>query len=228
MSMSTTALTDSFWKELRYRIARAAGMTPVEASLMMGRFLSDNFDRWPYSKAMATSPDCRAMYEHALKIRKAPTAEATARWDREYESRNARDRAVSDLQSSLYHSARVGWAASEYNLEKAGMIEMIHGYHAGVMLNTDAYWDDLRWTLTDRGRRASDGQLERVMLRDPPLEIAEWDAEDEANDVAGDFGGCDIDSPTLAKHKRISINLDRRAERINRKMARRAKREGGR
>jgi hypothetical protein len=73
------------------------------------------------------------------------------------------------------------------------MIEMIQDHHAGVMLPGDVYWDDLRWTLTDRGRRASDAQLERIMLRDPPLEIAESDAKDEANDVATDCGGCDID-----------------------------------
>lgn len=104
------------------------------------------------------------------------------------------------------------------------MIEMIQGHHAGA----DVYWDDLRWTLTDRGRRASDAQLERIMLRDPPLEIAEWDAKDEANDVASDRGGCDIDDPILAMHRRISINLDKRAERIRQKMVRRAKREGSR
>jgi hypothetical protein len=132
------------------------------------------------------------------------------------------------LQSCLYWNARVGWAASEYNLAAAGMIEMIYGPHAGLMHANENFWDDLRWTLTDRGRRASDAQLERVMLRDPPLEIAEWDAEDEANDVTTDCGGCDIDDPILAMHRRISINLDKRAERIRQKMARRAKREGSR
>ena len=52
------------------------------------------------------------------------------------------------------------------------MIEMIQG-HAGVLLPSDSYWGTFRWTLTDRGRRA--------ILRDPLLEIAEWDAEDEGN-----------------------------------------------
>jgi hypothetical protein len=219
------AIDDNFWPELQHRIARAARMTPVEASTMMGKCLSDNCERWPYIKAIATSADLRAMYERALEIRNAPTAEARARWEREYDSRLGCDDAVKTLVSNLYRSARVGLAAAEYNLEKAGMIEMIQGHHAGVMLPGDVYWDDLRWTLTDRGRGASDAQLERIMLRDPPLEIAEWDAKDEANDVASDCGGCDIDDPILAMHRRISINLDKRAERIRQKMARRAKRE---
>jgi hypothetical protein len=60
-------------------------------------------------------------------------------------------------------------------------------------------------------------RLERVMLRDPPLEIAEWDAEDEANDVATDCGGQDVDSPILRRHRRILVKLDERAERIRRK-----------
>ena len=47
---------------------------------------------------------------------------------------------------------------------------MIQG-HAGVLLPGDSYLGTFRWTLTDRGRRA--------ILRDPLLEIAEWDAEDE-------------------------------------------------
>jgi hypothetical protein len=229
--MSTTdthatseSIADNFWSELRYRIARAARMTPVEASKMMRKFISDNCDQWPYVKAIATSSDLRAMYERALEIRDAPTAEATARWDREYQSRQARDRAVHDLQSDLYYSARVGRAAAEYNLERAGMIEMINGHHAGVMLPTDNYWDDLRWTLSDRGRRTSDSQLESIMLRDPPIEIAESDAEDEANDLATDCGGCDIDDPCLAQHRRISVNLDKRAERIRLKTAGSSKR----
>jgi hypothetical protein len=128
---------DNFWPELKHRIARAGRMTPVEASKMMGKFLFDNCDRWPYIKAIGTSADLRAMYERALEIRNAPTAEATARWEREYDSRLGSDDAVKNLVSNLYRSARVGWAAAEYNLEKVGMIEMIQGHHAGVMLPGD-------------------------------------------------------------------------------------------
>jgi hypothetical protein len=118
------AIDDNFWPELQHRIARAARMTPVEASTMMGKFLSDNCDCWPYIKAIATSADLRAMYERALEIRNAPTAEATARWECEYDSRQVCDNAVETLVSNLYRSARVGLAAAEYNLEKAGMIEI--------------------------------------------------------------------------------------------------------
>lgn len=54
------------------------------------------------------------------------------------------------------------------------------------------------------------------MLRDPPLWVAEWDAEDEATDVATDCGGCVPDDPWFAMHRHISVNLDKRAERIYR------------
>jgi hypothetical protein len=115
--------------------------------------------------------------------------------------------------SRLFFSSKVGWAAAEFNLEEAGLIEMIQGHRAGLLREgVDNGWCDLRWTLTDRGRRARPARLERVMLRDPPLWVAEWDAEDEANDVATDCGGCDVDDPILAIHRRNSINLDKRAE----------------
>jgi hypothetical protein len=193
---------ENFWPDLQCRIARAARMPPVEASKMMAKFISDNLHCGPDSKAIATSADLRAMYERALEIRNAPTAEATARWQREYDSRRERDDAVKTLLCDVYWSARVGSAAAEYNLEKAGVIEMIQGHHPGVMLPGDDYWDEFRWTLTDRGRGASDAQLERIILRDPPLEIAEWDAEDEANDLASNCGGCVQfrDRPWLANH----------------------------
>lgn len=98
---------DNFWPEPQHRIARAARMTPVEASKMMGKFISDNCDRWPYNKAIAASTDLRAMYERALEIRTATTAEATARWEREYDSQLRGDDAVNNLVSNLYRSARV-------------------------------------------------------------------------------------------------------------------------
>jgi hypothetical protein len=110
-------------------------------------------------------------------------------------------------------------AAAEYNLEKAGLIEMIYGHRAGQLV-TDGVehgWCNCRWTLTERGRRTSMARLERVMLRDPPLEIAEWDAEDEANDIAANCGECDADDPWLRQHRRISVKLNERAERIYRK-----------
>ena len=120
--------------------------------------------------------------------------------------------------ADLFYTGQVGWAAAEYNLEKAGLIEMIYGYCAGQISfeRLDNYWCDCRWTLTSRGRRASMVRLERVMLRDPPLEVAELDAELEASDVATDCGGRDVDDPWLAIHRRILVNLDRRAEKSTR------------
>jgi hypothetical protein len=64
------------------------------------------------------------------------------------------------------------------------MIEMISGHVAGLMRYCDNFWDDLRWPLTDLGRRTSNKQLAQIMMRDPPLDVARWDADDEAEDVA--------------------------------------------
>jgi hypothetical protein len=130
-----------------------------------------------------------------------------------------KDSDVESLTFDLYYSGQVGLAAAEYNLEKADLIEMIQGHRAGQMAGdgTDNYWCDCRWTLTELGKRASMALLERMMLRDPPLEIAEQDAEEEANDVATDCGGCDLEDPRLAIHRRILANLDERAERIYQK-----------
>jgi hypothetical protein len=215
---------DRFRSELRQLIAQAASMAPDAAAKIMRQFLSDSHDCWPQIRGdIETNANLRALHERAFEIRDAPTAEATARWKQRNSGEHRRDGEVRVRQHCLYWNARAGWAASEYNLAAAGMIEMIYGHHAGLVHPNEFFWDDLRWTLTDRGRRASDAQLERIMLRDPPLEIAEWDAENEANDVAGDCGGCDTDDSYLEMHKRISINLDKRAERINQKMARRAK-----
>ena len=91
--------------------------------------------------------------------------------------------------TGLYWEAKCGRAAAEYNLKKAGMIETISGHVAGQMRDGDNFWDDIRWTLTERGRRAGMADLQRVILSDPPLEIALWDAQDEAADVAGGCGG---------------------------------------
>jgi hypothetical protein len=150
--------------------------------------------------------------ERAIEIRLAPTAEATARWDNKVSY--ARDDEVFPLAYGLYSDARTGLAASEYNLAAAGMIEMIGGHVVGVMRDGDNGWGDLRWTLTDRGQRASSAELEAIMLRDPPLDIARSDAKDEAEDVADNCGDEDDDSPILAMHRRIADFLAKRADRI--------------
>jgi hypothetical protein len=57
-------------------------------------------------------------------------------------------------------------------------------------------------TLTERDRRTSMTDLQHIILCDPPLEIALWDAKDEAADVAGDCGG-EPGDPILVNHQRI-------------------------
>jgi hypothetical protein len=164
--------------------------------------------------------------------RNGPTAEATARWvsghtmirtvtslgraDSVMSGRknNVLDGKVADLMSRLYYDAKCGRAAAEYNLEKAGMIEMIFGHVAGQMGDGDNFWDDIRWTLTERGRCTSMAKLQRIILRDPPLEIALWDVKDEADDVAGDCGGSEPGGPFRATHYRILAHLSTRTERI--------------
>jgi hypothetical protein len=165
-------------------------------------------------------------------VTRGPTAEATARyisdhaWTRDVIScgrvvlqmggrkKNGLDWKVADLMADLYLDARCGWAGAEYNLEKAGMIEMLFGHVAGQVDDGDCFWDDVRWTLTDRGRRASTAKLERIMVRDPSLEIALWDSRDEADCLAGDYVDCKSVDSTLMTHKRIPAHLEQRVERI--------------
>ena len=123
------------------------------------------------------------------------------------------DRKLDELISRLYYDAKCGRAAAEYNLENAGMIEMISGHVAGQMRDGDNFWDDCRWTLTERGKRTSMADLQRIIMRDPPLEIALWDAKDEGADVADNCGG-EPGDPILVTHQRILAYLEKRAERI--------------
>jgi hypothetical protein len=137
---------------------------------------------------------------------------------------NVFDQKIDKLISRLYWDAKCGRAAAEYNLKKAGMIEMISGHVAGQMRDGDNFWDDCRWTSTERGRSTSMAELQRIVLSDPPLEIALWDAQDEAVDVAGGCGGaCEPGDPILANHQRILAHLEKRAERI---LAAEKRREG--
>jgi hypothetical protein len=156
-------------------------------------------------------------------MRVGPTAEATARYTSEHcmvennviRAKDTLDRKISDLMSHLYFDAKCGQAAAEYNLEKAGMIEMIFDQVAGEMRVGDNYWNDIRWMLTELGRRTKLTELRSIILRDPPLEIAVRDAEDEATDISGRraepvFFGVD----TVTLHERILAHLDERVERI--------------
>jgi hypothetical protein len=156
-------------------------------------------------------------------MRTGPTAEATARYTNEHRmvgknairKKDALDRKVSGLMSRLYLDAKCGQAAAEYNLEKAGMIEMIFDQVAGEMRHGDNFWNDIRWMVTGLGRRTKLGELKRIILRDPPLEIAVRDAEDETTEVAdrcGDLLYFGFDTGPL--HKRILAHLEERVERI--------------
>jgi hypothetical protein len=133
--------------------------------------------------------------------------------DTDLNPNNVFDQKLDRLISRLYWDAKCGRAAAEYNLKNAGMIEMICGHVAGQMRDGDNFWDDLRWTLTERGRCTSMADLQRIILCDPPLEIALWDAKDEAADVAGSCGG-EPGDPILVTHERILAHLEKRAERI--------------
>jgi hypothetical protein len=154
-------------------------------------------------------------------MRVGPTAGATARWTYEHRTvgknaireNSALDQKVSSLMSRLYFDAKCGNAAAEYNLERAGMIEMIFDQVAGEMRDGDNYWNDIRWTLTELGRRTKLIELKRIILRDPPLAIALRDAEDEAADVGArrehpEYFGYD------KVHERILAHLKERVERI--------------
>jgi hypothetical protein len=97
---------------------------------------------------------------------------------------------------------------------------MVQGHVAGIMCRDDQYWCDCRWTLTDKGRRGTMAQLERVILRDPPLHVAEQDAAEVADDIANVASGDEPD-----QRRRILTHLDQLAERICEKMACRAIKE---
>jgi hypothetical protein len=124
------------------------------------------------------------------------------------------DSKVGMLMLDLYFDAKCGLGAAEYNLEKAGMIRMIQQHVAGESRDGDNGWTDLRWTLTERGRRASVADLSDIMLRDPPLKIALSDADLEAADVANNCGNCPPGDKYLRIHKRILAHLKMRIQRI--------------
>jgi hypothetical protein len=167
-----------------------------------------------------TAPVVVSMWGNAS-MRVGPTAGATARWTNEHRMvgkskirrKDASDRKVSNLMSRLYFDAKCGNAAAEYNLEKAGMIEMIFDQAAGEMRDGDNYWNDIRWMLTELGRRTKLIDLKRVILRDPPLAIALRDAEDEAADVAARCEDPDCFGYDKV-HRRILAHLNERVERI--------------
>jgi hypothetical protein len=124
---------------------------------------------------------------------------------------------LEDRMWRLYFNSRVGMGAAEYNLEEAGMIEMENGHVAGIFIEGRSNgWCDCRWVITDRGNHTTLADLERIMLADPPLEIAVMDARLEADIVADDLN--DTDHETLADDRRTLAALEERAESIRSKM----------
>jgi hypothetical protein len=126
--------------------------------------------------------------------------------------RDSRDleRVVLDLHAD----GKCGRAAAEYNLVKAGAIEVASGHVPGHLREDDVFFEHSEWKLTEVGKRASTNTLRRIILRDPPLEIALWDAMNEARDVADNCGGCEPDDPLLLEHRRLLAHLLDRGERI--------------
>jgi hypothetical protein len=114
----------------------------------------------------------------------------------------------------LCFDAECGRVAAEYNLEKVGIIKMVQGFVAGEMGERDNWWDDLRWELTNLSMRTSMAEARKIILRDPPLEIALWDAMFEARDIAESCGGCEPNDPWLLAHRAILAHLLDRVERI--------------
>jgi hypothetical protein len=114
----------------------------------------------------------------------------------------------------IYFDAECGRAAAEYNLEKVGIIKMIQGFVAGEMGERDNWWDDLRWELTSLGMRTSMAEARKIILRDPPLEIALWDAMFEARDFAESCSGLEPNDPLVLQQRNILAHLLDRVERI--------------
>jgi hypothetical protein len=126
--------------------------------------------------------------------------------------RNKRD--LEQVVFDLHSDAKCGRAAAEYNLVKAGAIEVALGHVPGHLRDDDVFFERSEWRLTEFGRSASTTTLTGIILQDPPLEIALWDAMNEARDVADDCGGCEPDDPLLLDHRCILTHLVERVERI--------------
>jgi hypothetical protein len=63
----------------------------------------------------------------------------------------------------LVYGGHAGWAAAEFNLIEAELIEMIQGHQPCLMREGDNGWMDLRWTLTDLGRRTCKARFKLIM-----------------------------------------------------------------
>ena len=137
--------------------------------------------------------------------------------DRNPTSRSQNNGAIGELERlvlALHADGKCGRAAAEYNLVKAGAIEVASERVPGCLRDDDVFFEHSAWRLTELGRSASTDTLRSIILQDPPLEIALWDAMNEARDVGDNCGGCKPDDPLLLEHRRLLADLLDRVERI--------------
>jgi hypothetical protein len=124
------------------------------------------------------------------------------------------DRSLEQFVFDLHAEGKCGRAAAEYNLVKAGAIEVASGHVPGHLRDDDVFFEHSEWRLTELGKNGNADALKTIILQDPPLEIALWDAMNEARDVADNCGGCQPDDPLLFEHHRVLAHLLDRVERI--------------
>jgi hypothetical protein len=114
----------------------------------------------------------------------------------------------------LYCDGRCGRAAAEYNLVKAGAIEVASGHVPGHLREDDVFFARSEWKLTELGKRAGTAPLTSIILQDPPLEIALWDAMREARNVADNCGGREPDDPSVLQRRRMLAHFLERVDRV--------------
>jgi hypothetical protein len=127
------------------------------------------------------------------------------------------DTAVSELKHfvmELYCDGRCGCAAAEYNLVKAGAIEVASKHVPGHLREDQTFFFDSKWKLTELGERAGTAPLTSIILQDAPLEIALWDAMSEARNVSRNCGGCEPNDPFLLQRRRMLAHLLERVDRV--------------
>lgn len=156
-----------------------------------------------------------------------PTFEATKRWHdghvatangglADHRPERKLEEALNNLIGQLYESARCGEGGAEFNLVRDGYIEMIQNHVAGLWRETHNWWRDCRWAITAKGQRASTAELTKSILRDPPLEVAQADADEEADIIeAWCPDSSDLDNWDDTADRRVKwAHLNARVERI--------------
>jgi hypothetical protein len=141
----------------------------------------------------------------------------TNAYDPNLDSRSQNGGAIDELQQlvfDLHANGECGRAAAEYNLVKGGVIEVASEHVPGHLRDNDVFFEHSEWKLTELGRTANTEALTSIILQNPPLEIALWDAMNEARDVGDNCGGCESDDPVLLDHRRLLANLLDRVERV--------------